>query len=106
MPEYNSDAVKKSIGKNGVIGKGDVWKLKRRLLPKSHNIPHVHALQDQSGCEITDFVNVQSEYKAEFEHRLRKREPKKYLEGYMKSQNKVCSLRLEVSKEKLDDQFI
>ena len=73
------------------------------MLPKSHNIPH--ALQDQSGCEITDPGNKQSEYKAEFEHRLRKHEPKKDLEGYMNSQNKVCSLRLEVSKGKLDDEF-
>ena len=53
---YNSDAVKKSIGKTGVMGKGDFWKLKNRLLPKSHNI--AYALQDQSGCEITDPVNT------------------------------------------------
>ena len=72
------------------------------MLPKAHNVPH--ALQDQSGFEITDPINILSEYKAEFEHRLRKREPKKYLEGYMNSQNKVCSLRLEVSKGKLDDE--
>ena len=92
IARYNSDVVKKSIGKNGVTGKGDFCKLKKRLLPKSHNIPY--ALQDQSGCEITDPLNIlQSEYKAEFEHRLRKREPKKDLEGYMNSQNKVCSLR-------------
>ena len=103
IARYNSDAAKKSIGKNGVIGKGDFWKLKKRLLPKAHNVPH--ALQDQSGFEITDPIDIKSEYKAEFEHRLRKREPKKYLEGYMNSQNKVCSLRLEVSKGKLDDEF-
>ena len=30
---------------------------------------------------------------------------KKYLEDYMNSQNKVCSLRSEVSKGKLDDKF-
>ena len=78
---YNSDAAKKSIFKNGVIGEGDFWKLKKRLPPKSHNIPH--PLQHQSGCEITDPVNIQSEYKAEFEHRLRNHEPKKDLEGYM-----------------------
>ena len=59
IARHNSDAVKKSIGKNGVIGKGEFWKLKKRLLPKSHNIPHAHALQDQSGCEITDPVNIQ-----------------------------------------------
>ena len=52
IARYNSDAVKKSIGKNGVMGKGDFWKLKKRLLPKAHNVPH--ALQDQSGFEITD----------------------------------------------------
>ena len=103
IARYNSDAVKKSIGKNGVMGKGDFWKLKKRLLPKAHNVPH--ALQDQSGFEITDPINIKSEYKVEFEHRLRKREPKEYLEGYMNSQNKVCSLRLEVSKGKLDDEF-
>ena len=72
-------------------------------IPKAHNVPH--ALQDQSGFEITDPINIKSEYKAEFEHRLRKREPKEYLEGYMNSQNKVCSLRLEVSKGKLDGEF-
>ena len=64
IARYNSDAVKKSIGKNGVIGKGDFWKLKKRLLPKAHNVPH--ALQDQSGFEITDPINIKSEYKAEF----------------------------------------
>ena len=103
IARYNSDAVKKSIGKNGVMDKGDFWKLEKRLLPKAHNVPH--ALQDQSGFEVTDPINIKSEYKAEFEHRLGKREPKKYLEGYMNSQNKVCSLRLEVSKGKLDDEF-
>ena len=36
---------------------------------------------------------------------MRKREPKRYLEGYMNSQNEVCSLRLEVNKRKLDDEF-
>ena len=41
IARYNSDAVKKSIGKNGVMGKGDFWKLKKRLLPKSHNVRHV-----------------------------------------------------------------
>ena len=59
------------------MGKGDFCKLKKRLLPKLHNIPH--ALQDQAGCEITDPVNIQIEYKAEFEHRLRKLEPKNIL---------------------------
>ena len=39
IARYNSDAVKKSIGKNRVMGKGDFWKLKKRLLPKLHNIP-------------------------------------------------------------------
>ena len=56
IARYNADAVK-SIGKNGVMGKGDFWKLKKKLLPKLHNIPH--ALQDQAGCEITDPVNIQ-----------------------------------------------
>ena len=56
IARYNSDTVKKSIRKNGLIGKRDFWKLKKRLLPKSHNIPDAHALQDQSGCEITDPV--------------------------------------------------
>ena len=88
-----SDAVKKSIGKNGVMGKGDFWKLKKRLLPKSHNVPP--ALQDQSGCEITDPINIQSEYNEEFEHRLRKREPKKYLEGYMNAQNKSLFFKIK-----------
>ena len=103
IARYNSDAVKKSIGKNGVMGKGEFWKLKKRLLPKAHNVPH--AVQDQSGFEITDPINIKSEYKAEFKHRLRKCEPKEYLERYMNSQNKVCSLSLEVNKEKLDDEF-
>ena len=69
-----------------MIFKGDFWKLRKRLLPKSHSIPHV--LQDQSGCGITDPINIQSED----------------LEGHMNSQNKICSLRLEVSKAKLDDE--
>ena len=58
-----SDDVKKSIGKNGMIGKGDFWKLKKRLLPKSHNI--LHAVLDQSGCEITDHFNIHGEHEAE-----------------------------------------
>ena len=46
-----------------------------------------------------------SDYKAEFEHRLGKCEPEQDLEGYMNLQNKVCFLRLEVSKGNLDDEF-
>ena len=91
------------MGKNWMIGKGEFLKLKKKLLPKSYNIPH--AVLGQSGCEITDPASIQSEYKAESEHRLRKHETSRDLEGCVDSQNKVCSLRLDVSKRKLNDEF-
>ena len=99
---YNSDAVKKSIGKMGSLAKG-IFGNSTRDCYQNHTIFHMR-------CKIS--LDVKSQIlliyrmsKAEFEHRLRKREPEKDLEGYMNSQNKVCSLRLEVSKGKLDDEF-
>ena len=59
------------IVSNGLISKEDFWKVKKKLFPKSVQIPH--SIVDQSGNVLTDSQNIILEYRNEMMHRLKKR---------------------------------
>ena len=92
-----------NVGKNGVMDRQNLWKLKRVLAPKSLEIPH--AIEGAHGNLITDPININDEYRNEFQHRLRKREIMDHLSWYESFQNNLCMLRIYVSKPTVSPDF-
>ena len=71
MATFHINMFKQKLDKNGVMDRQNFWKLKRVLAPKSLEIPH--AIEGAHGNLITDPININDEYRNEFQHRLRKR---------------------------------
>ena len=69
--------------------------MKRALAPKYIEI--AHSLRSSDRNDISDPINIQFEYRKEFQHRLRKRDIKPELESYENFQNSICQLSLSVS---------
>ena len=70
IAQFNSELGIGSVS-NGLISKEDFWKVKKKLFPKSVQIPH--SVLDQSGNVLTsDSQNIILEYRNEMIHRLRK----------------------------------
>ena len=68
-------------------------KLESEFFPtKSLEIPH--AIEGAHGNLITDPININDEYRNEFQHRLRKREIWDHLSWYESFQNNLCMLRI------------
>ena len=80
VAKFHINMVKQKVGKNGVMGRQNFWKLKRVLAPKSLEIPH--AMEGAHGNLITDPININDEYRNEFQHRLRKHEIWDHLSWY------------------------
>ena len=81
---------------NALTSKEDFWKVKKRLFPKSVQIPH--SILDWSGNVFTDSQNTILEYCNEMIHRLRKRliiSDVKEFEGVV---NDLCRQRLQKAK--------
>ena len=70
IAQFNWELVMGSVS-NGLISKEDFWKVKKKLFPKSVQIPH--SILDRSGNVLTDSQNIILEYRNEMIHRLRKR---------------------------------
>ena len=47
------------------------------------------------GNEVTDPENIINEFRSEFQHRLRIREPQDHIKGYELLHNTLCELRLQ-----------
>ena len=75
------------------------WKLKRALAPKNNET--AHSLRSSDGNDISDPINIKSEYRTEFQHRLRKRDIKHDLKSYENFQYSICQLRLSVSQKNI-----
>ena len=102
IDDHNSQAIRQKIGRHGTISKQDFWKVKKKLVPRSVEVPS--SLTNATGDHITDPINTRREYHNEFQHRLRKREIKSGLEDYESLQNKLCMARLKAaSKVKTPD---
>ena len=74
IADFNSLIIRQKVAKNGIIDKQNFWKLKRALAPKSNEI--VHSLRSSDGNDISNPINIKSEYRKEFQHWLRKRDVK------------------------------
>ena len=77
--------------------------MKRVLAPKSNEIAHL--LRSSDGNDISDLINIKSEYRKEFQHRLRKRDMKHELKSYENFQNSICQLRLSISQKNISPDF-
>ena len=77
--------------------------MKRALAPK--NIETAHSLRGSGGNDISDPINIKSEYRKEFQHRLRKRDIKPELKSYENFQNSNCQLCLSVSQKNISPDF-
>ena len=64
ITDFNSLIMRQKVGKNGTIEKQNYWKLKRALALKSNEI--VHSLRSSDGNDISDPINIKSEYRKEF----------------------------------------
>ena len=62
--DFNSLIIRQKVDKNGTIDKQNFWKLKRALAPKRNEI--VHSLGSSDGNDISDPINIKSEYRKEF----------------------------------------
>ena len=75
------------------MSKQQFWRLKKTLAPKSISIPH--SVMNSFGNEVTDPDNIVNEFRSEFQHRLRIREPQDHIKGYELLHNTLCDLRLQ-----------
>ena len=57
------------------------------------------------GNGISDPINIKSECRKEFQHRLRKRDIKPELKSFENFQNSICQLRLSVSQKIISPDF-
>ena len=85
------------IGFDRTISKQDVWKMKRKIAPKSVDI--IHSFTDIHDNEILYPLSSKQEYHREFQHRLRKRYVKPELKSYQNIQNKLCMGRIKASEK-------
>ena len=99
IADLNSLIIRQKVDKNGTRDKQNFWKLKRALAPKCNEI--VHSLRSSDGNDISDPINIKSEYRKEFQYRLRKRDIKHELKSYENFQNSICQLRLSASQKKI-----
>ena len=99
IADFNSLIIRQKVDKNGTIDKQNFWKLKRALAPKCNEI--VHSLRSSDGNDISDPINIKSEYRKEFQYRLRKRDIKHELKSYENFQNSICQLRLSASQKNI-----
>ena len=74
----------------------NVWKVKKKLLPKAQSVPH--AVIDNLGNEITEPSNIKKLYRSEFEYRLRKRNMEAKLKENESAVNDLRRVRLEIAK--------
>ena len=103
IADINYLLVKQKVGNDGIISKQNFGKIKRIIAPKSIEIPHY--VLDKSGNYITDPINIMTEYRKEFQHRLRKRDIKDELEQYEAIQNNLCKIRLIACQENCSPDF-
>ena len=103
IADFNSLIIRQKVDKNSTIDKQNFWKLKRALAPKCNEI--VHSLRSSDGNDISDPINIKSEYRKEIQHRLRKRDIKHELKSYENFQNSICQLRLSVSQKNMSPDF-
>ena len=103
VAKFHINMVKQKVGQSGVMDRQNFWKLKRVLAPKSLEIPH--AIKGGHGNLITDPININDEYRNEFQHRLRKREICDHLSWYESFQNNLCMLQIYASKAKVSPDF-
>ena len=102
IAQFNWELVMGSVS-NGLISKEDFWEVKKKLFPKSVEIPH--SILDRSGNVLTDSQNIILQYRNEMIHRLRKRlirSDLKEIEGVV---NDLCRQRLQKAKLKISAEF-
>ena len=72
---------------------------------KHFHLEIAHSLRGSDGNDISDPMNIKSEYRKKFQHRLRKRNIKPELKSYENFQNSICQLRLSVSQKNISPDF-
>ena len=92
IAQFNDDIMHNSVG-HKPMSKQQFWRLKKTLAPKSISIPH--SVTNSFGNEVTDPENIINEFRSEFQHRLRIREPQDHIKGYGLLRNTLCDLRLQ-----------
>ena len=102
IAQFNWELVMGSVS-NGLISKEDFWKVKKKLFPKSVQIPH--SILDRSGNVLTDSQNIILEYRNEMIHRLRKRLIRSDLKEFEGVVNDLCRQRLQKAKLKISAEF-
>ena len=96
ISNYNFKLVSGKIDNSGTLSKNDFWKIKKKLFPKSHSVPH--AVLDKVGNELTDPQNIILAYRNEMFHRLQKRLIRANLKDYESAMNQLCRHRLHKAK--------
>ena len=92
IAQFNNDIMHNSV-RHKLMSKQQFWRLKKTLAPKSISIPH--SVMNSFGNEVTDPDNIVNEFRSEFQHRLRIREPQDHMKGYELLHNTLCDLRLQ-----------
>ena len=98
IAQFNWELVIGSVS-NGLLSKEDFLRVKKKLFPKSVQIPH--SILDQSGNVLTDSQNIILEYRNEMIHRLRKRLIKSDLKEFEGVVNDRCRQRLQKAELKI-----
>ena len=99
IAQFNWELVMGSVS-NGLISKEDIWKVRKKLFPKSVQIPH--SILDRSGNVLTDSQNI---IRNEMIHRLRERLIRSDLKEFEGVVNDLCRQRLQKAKLKMSAEF-
>ena len=65
IADFNSLIIRQKVDKNGTIEKQDFWKLERALA--TYNIGIAPSLRSSDANDISDLINIKSEYGKEFQ---------------------------------------
>ena len=92
------DGIKADSGK---LDKNKIWKLRKKMCPKIRDPPT--AMMDEHGNVLTSEKAISERAIEVYEERLANNEMKSHLTELETDTNKLCELRLEISKKNITD---
>ena len=93
---FHLNLLSTDLDKDGNMSQQNFWKVKKKLFPKVHSVPHAGI--DNLGNEITEPSNIKKLYQSEFEYCLRKRNMEAKLKEHESVFNDLCHVRLEIAR--------
>ena len=97
IAQFDNDIMHNSVG-HKPMSKQQFWRLKKTLAPKSISLPP--SVMNSFGNEVIDPENIINEFRSEFQHRLRIREPQDHIKSYELLEYNTQVLTIEMTGRK------